>query len=361
MENSWGRVNYLRRSPEALLMGDAFTAVADDEYTLFYNPAALGRHGGLSLSPFKMGFGTTNIVAEKARFRNLPSNDPGALADRFMGSKLYLAGNISSGFKFHHYGLSTFASLTNYMRLENAIHPNMRLHYRYDRGLAFGGAFTFGDDFSRNNSQGNGLGMSVGLGFKRITRKGLAGRLDIFGNDLLQILQDSDSYDSIRSSLGHASGSGWGFDVGIEGNALVDGTLINMGFSILDVGGTIFKKEEGNVSIPKQEMITNFGSSLSQDFGFFDYTVALDVHPMLTRADFGTKLHLGTRIGLLSLWDIYLGWNAGYWSYGAAMKIFMFRLIAGFYSVEGGNTFKANEQKELLISFNLVDFEFDAF
>ena len=34
-------------------MGDAFTAVADDEMTLFYNPAALGRHRGVSIIPFK--------------------------------------------------------------------------------------------------------------------------------------------------------------------------------------------------------------------------------------------------------------------------------------------------------------------
>ena len=41
---------YLARSPRALLMGDAYTAVADDEYTLFYNPAALGRHKGVHIS-----------------------------------------------------------------------------------------------------------------------------------------------------------------------------------------------------------------------------------------------------------------------------------------------------------------------
>ena len=36
-------VRYMARSPKGMLMGDAFTAIADDEYTLFYNPAALGR------------------------------------------------------------------------------------------------------------------------------------------------------------------------------------------------------------------------------------------------------------------------------------------------------------------------------
>lgn len=41
-------VNYLARSPRALLMGDAYTAIADDEFTLFYNPAALGRNKGVS-------------------------------------------------------------------------------------------------------------------------------------------------------------------------------------------------------------------------------------------------------------------------------------------------------------------------
>ena len=40
---------YLDRSEEGLLMGDAYTTLADDESVLFYNPAALGRNEHLTI------------------------------------------------------------------------------------------------------------------------------------------------------------------------------------------------------------------------------------------------------------------------------------------------------------------------
>ena len=45
-------VYYTLRSPKALLMGDAYTTLAEDDYTLFYNPAILARHSGFSLFHF---------------------------------------------------------------------------------------------------------------------------------------------------------------------------------------------------------------------------------------------------------------------------------------------------------------------
>ena len=61
-------VNYLARSPRALLMGDAFTAIADDEFTLFYNPAALGRNKGVSFTLLDPNFGLTDALSESDRF-----------------------------------------------------------------------------------------------------------------------------------------------------------------------------------------------------------------------------------------------------------------------------------------------------
>ena len=64
---------YLQRSPKALLMGDAYTAIADDEYTLFYNPAAMGRHKGLSVYFVNPEVAVTNAIDELDRFENFPS------------------------------------------------------------------------------------------------------------------------------------------------------------------------------------------------------------------------------------------------------------------------------------------------
>ena len=60
----------MARSPRALLMGDAYTAIADDDFTLFYNPAILARHSGFSFYPINPSFTVSNILNEPERFND---------------------------------------------------------------------------------------------------------------------------------------------------------------------------------------------------------------------------------------------------------------------------------------------------
>jgi hypothetical protein len=51
----------LNSSVRALGMGDAFTAVADNEAAMFYNPAGLARVRGLNLKIFDVGAGASGV------------------------------------------------------------------------------------------------------------------------------------------------------------------------------------------------------------------------------------------------------------------------------------------------------------
>jgi len=85
-------MSYLGRSPRALLMGDAYTAIADDEYTLFYNPAALGKNRGVSFTLIDPTLGITDALSEMDRFKNFPSGSGAApqIASRIMDFPIYL-------------------------------------------------------------------------------------------------------------------------------------------------------------------------------------------------------------------------------------------------------------------------------
>ena len=122
-------IRYLYRSPFAILMGDAYTSLADDEYTLFYNPGAISDNKGFFLKPLNPDFAFSNVIypSKLDRFQNLPSNNTAALANRFLDFPIYLHGGISPGLKLGNLGLSFFLSDTTSVVLRNAVHPNIFL------------------------------------------------------------------------------------------------------------------------------------------------------------------------------------------------------------------------------------------
>ena len=105
---------YTMRSPKALLMGDAYTAVNDDEYTLFYNPASLARHkSDLTLYPFSAQLSGTNVLSDMSRFSDFPSTPVGA-ADVLMDYPVHASAGIAPGFKLFNFGISDHDCLSLY-------------------------------------------------------------------------------------------------------------------------------------------------------------------------------------------------------------------------------------------------------
>ena len=361
--------SYLNRSQQALLMGDAFTAVADDENTLFYNPAALGRHSGVSLSLFKPNFEFPDIVQKDIgfdgfnlglsdRFEDWP-NEPAAITDRILGFPLYLQVGATPTIKVGSFGLSLFAVSKTNMVLENAIHPILDLSYRLDRGFIMGYAFGLGK--KPKGKKGNGHFSSLGISLKSVNRQGLEGDFDLFGTELLEIISNSDSYKEIRRNLGYSKGSGFGLDLGWESNYYAGNTRMGFGVSLLDVGGTKFKKSEGISEVPDQEMSLNTGLAFEQKFGFFDYTLSADYHNVIdpyTPAI--SKLKLGARLDF-PIVDLFMGWNGGYMSYGLGVEAFFFKIMLGFYGIEIGQKFRQREGERVVLSISLLEFHFDQF
>ncbi len=354
---------YLARSPKALLMGDAYTAVADDEYTLFYNPAALGRHKGIHISSINPKVELPDILSKNlgrlkfsvdGRYENWPK-EPVGIVDRILGTPLHLGASIAPTMKFENFAFTWLSSSTTDLTLRNATHPTLDMNYRYDRGFLLGAAFPLlggGGDKSMKK-------LSGGFTLKKIDRSSLQGDFDLFGTELLEIIENSDSYKDIRRSLGYSKGSGFGFDVGIEQVYSAGPTTIVMGLSILDIGGTSFSTDEGLDDIPDQKMSTNFGAAFSQEYGLFDYTVSMDFSPILDpQTDFLTKLKLGFKASVPGF-EFLMGINGGYWSYGIGLDLFIVKLNVGFYGIESGREFRDLEAERIVFTLNLLDIGFE--
>jgi hypothetical protein len=353
-------VKYIGRSPRALLMGDAYTAIADDEYTLFYNPAAMGRNQGLSFVPIDPAFEVTNVLDELDRFEDFPSNDVSAIADRLLGFPVHLKASAFPGLKMASFGFNLFASSSTSMILRNAVHPLMRIQNSLDRGFVAGFAFNMGKGARKSGSAYTaGVRQSIGVGVKHMNREGLDGTFDLFGTSLLTSISTGvEDVDDLKEAFGFAKGKAWGVDLGYEVMFATTTTQFTMAASILDVGDTQFRKVGGTGDVPIQEMSINTGLSFRQDFKILDYTLSFDLHPLNQGLDFLRTAHAGAEINL-PLVSVLAGWNAGYLSYGAALKLWPVKLYVGFYGVELGVDYKQEPGKRAVIQLSLFELNFD--
>lgn len=363
-------VHYLNRSPRGMLTGDAYLASATDEYSLFYNPAALGRHYGFSMTPFQVDASATNVLAYEDKFKNFPQHDPIAISDRVMGVPVHAHAGTTPGVKMGGFGFSGLVNQTGNIILRNKTSPTMDIDYIYDRGYVIGYGHAFGSGKPRQKKSKkkknqpppvkNGYIFSVGAAYKSIYRDSLSGSFPLFGTELINVVSSAGDldYKKLRDQLGYTKGKGEGFDAGIDYTVYKGNTETSWAISALDIGDTSFSVTQGTGIIPKQKMMIMSGLSFKQDFGLFDYRLSLDLHPINSYIDLNRKIHAGVEFGP-KIVRFLGGYNAGYMSYGAMVDLFIFRVIGGFYGIETGSKFKDEESKRFLIYASLLDFSFE--
>jgi hypothetical protein len=349
---------YLNRSPRALLMGDAFTSLASDDYTLFYNPAGLARTTGIAFKFVNFDLGFSDYYHDQEKFENIPSDVTG-ISNRFLGYPIYVHAGTTPTIKMMGFGFSLMANNTTTLVLRNAITPLIDIDYRYDRGFVMGYAYTLGT-FAKAKKESTGSGTSIGMSVKHINREGLKGTYHLFGTNLISKINTAESgnMSSILESLGYTKGDGWGVDTGFLQTFKTGISETALGFSILDVGDTQFRKTSGTGTIPRQDMSVNFGASFKQDYKIFDYAFSCDIHPINDPMELQRKLHFGFQFGL-PLVRAFAGMNAGYVSYGLQFRFWPISILAGFYSAEIGADFKQEEAKRAILYVSLFDFSFD--
>ena len=349
---------YFHKSPEGLLMGDAYTAVADDENTLFYNPAALGRHRGASISLINPKVEVTDALDKNItkfkfgiddKYKDWPKSSEG-IAQRILGIPFHISTSGVPSIKMQHFGLNFFANTKVSMILENAVHPNLNIDYRLDRGLIIGHAFIFG---KRKNHT------SLGFALKQVQRNGLQGRYDLFSPQLISFTENSRNYRKLLKDLGYSQGKGWGADLGLEKVITNKKNQWVFGASFLDIGEIHFKKLKGTGKIPDQKSSFNIGVSYSKDSLFLDYVIDFDykniIDPVGSKI---SKFSMGTRLKF-PLITFYFGQNGGHKSYGIGIDFFMFEVLAGFYGVETGYDYKQREGERAMVLVRLMDVHFD--
>lgn len=350
---------YTVRSPEGLLMGDAFTAVNDDNFTLFYNPASLGRHKrDFTLHPINMTFGGSNVLTDMDRFSDFP-DEPVEASKVLMDYPVHVSAGTAPGFKLFNVGVSFIANESFDALLRNSAHPMLDLDLRSDRGVMMGVGIPLGP--SRLNKRAHsGSQTSLGIGAKYIERTGVRDTLALAGPTVVDSLGKDELQDLLKE-LGQVKGIGYGFDAGLEHVVRQGNTQYVLGLAALDIGTTKFKEESNpnNLEVSDIRDQVNLGMAMGQSFTGFHYILSADIRALNEEMDFGKRLRFGAQLGLPGL-KLMGGLNSGYYSYGATLDLAMFKLTAGFYDLELGSKYKQIKSRRFVLYLSLFDFSFDA-
>lgn len=349
---------YTMRSPRGLLMGDAFTAVNDDDFTLFYNPASLARHKkDFTLYPFNPQLNGTNLLNDLDRFEDFP-DEPVAASKVLMDYPAHASAGIAPGFKLFNFGVSFFASESYDVLLRNPAHPMLDLDLHSDKGIVVGMGIPLGSSRINKKSQ-SGSQTSIGLSAKYIERTGIRDTLALTSEVVADSLGQDELQDIIKK-LGQTKGVGYGFDAGLEHVVRQGSSQFVMSLAALDITGTTFtesKKENLQVADIRDQV--NLGLAAGQDFKLFHYILSADVRGLNEEMDFGKRLRVGAQVGIPGI-KLLAGMNSGYYSYGAMLDMNMIKVTAGFYDIEIGSKYKQTKSKRFVIYLSLFDFSFDA-
>lgn len=344
----------LVQSPKALLMGDAFTAVNDDSYTLFYNPASMARHKkAFSLYPIQGHISGTNILKDMDRFKDFP-DEPIGVADLMMNYPVHASVGTAPGFKIYNFGFNLIANDSYDALLRNKSHPMLDVDFKSDRGFIAGVAFPLGDKRIRDN---HGSQTSLGVSAKYIGRKGIRDTIALTGPTMIDAL-GKDELEQVLQALGRTEGKSWGYDVGLEHVVRSRHTQFVAGLTYLDIGDTQFKSGDKEVRMSDVDGRLNLGVAFGQKFNLFHYVLSADLKSLNQELDFQQRLKAGIEVGIPGL-SLLAGMNGGYYSYGAKLNLGLASLMAGFYDLEIGHHYQQTKSRRMIIYLSLFDFSFD--
>ncbi len=364
---------YLIRSPKALLMGDAYTAVNNDEFTMYYNPASLSRHANdLTLYTFPGQVNGNNVLADSDKFQDFPQTTTGA-ADLLMNYPVHVSAGTSPGFRMFNFGFSILTQDSVDLIVRNQANPMLEIDYHVDRGFIAGYSHVLGDSKlskksrkkkkKETSSTGTGSQTSIGFGLKYIKRKGLADSLFLGGAEAMDIINNSENLDEIGSLLGVTEGQTLSYDIGFEHVERFGPFEWVFGLAGLDVLNAEFTEDSASIENGKEvadiKRQVNLGSAIKADFGLVDFTISADIRQLSEQIDPLMRTRLGFALGLPGL-TLMGGVNSGYYSYGAMLNLGIVKVLGGFYDLEMGNRANQIKNKRFVIYINLFSFSFDA-
>ena len=314
----------LYRGIRPLGMGGAFTAVADDENALFYNPAGLS-----NIDKFSIGLINPLIeVSEKSidlinDVQDTDMDDTGETSDllrEYVGEPQHIRVGLFPyvGFNIANAGvmIGGMAQETIDAEIRNPPWPEAHINFVKDIGL-FGGA---------------GLklpfqGVRIGATVKMIDRESLEEMYtaaDIADDDFEDMLEDD-----LNSGSGFSADIGAIYTLPFKSIVKTDIGLTIQNIPEMDMGKAADVKTQANLGVAVQKSFAKFTLIGALDYKDISHNIGED-------DDHYKRIHMGTELQFPVVFAIRAGLNQGYYSAGASIDLWFFKLDVATYGEEVG-------------------------
>jgi hypothetical protein len=299
----------LFRGIRAQGMGNAFTAIADDEQAIFYNPAGLA---GVKNFSFVFGSGSLDVsndlVTGFPTYLSAVSNLSLSSLNAFVGKDIYARAQGISAVTVPGFGMAVIYDQQMAVRLKNQSLP---------QGV-IGSQTTYG------------FQMGFGTAIAKLKRKrgelrfGVAGkvlwRLGGYQSPSLTQVMALDSKSIMNNFAG--KGIGYGIDSGFQFvyNFRKTWSLLS-GLSFTDIGSTSFSS-----GADPQRMNSTFGLGVKYKGPDMTMTIAYDFSRIFDNVDWPKKSHLGAEFRFPMI-SVYAGLNQVSFTYGFGLDLWLFKLM----------------------------------
>lgn len=329
----------LLRSPEALAMGGAYTAIVDDVDAPFYNPAGVAAIDHLSVHYVSVAPTISNWVLTGWSTLSDLRNPSGATVNQLMGKNIYVQGTTTAAVLAPGFAIVGLYDVQGALYAKNQALPKIEYGYQTTSGVQAAFAFSTTDGRRRGRGKKNTEFMNewrFGLGAKLLSRTG--GYRLLAPSELFSVSTTS------LSSLVGGKGTAYGFDLGVQRVQRVNKNLtFHWGAAFLNMGDVTF----GNGATPLRGDVTT-GVAVTVKKGIAGVTLAYDIAQVNASDDFSKKQNFGTRLRLPML-DIYGGFHQGFLTYGAAFDVWVMRVAAAVYQEELGAYQKQNPESRMTL------------
>lgn len=314
----------LHRGVRPLGMGGAFTALADDENALFYNPAGLSAIQRFDLAVVNPLVDVSKKSIELFQdYQDIDTDDVGQVTDlmrKYIGEHQHLQLSLFpyAGFRVADTGVMVggLAQAVADVDIRNPAWPEAYVDFVQDIGLIAGAGLKVPI-----------TGLKLGVAAKYLHRKSL--------EEIYTAPDIADNGFEDRFEDEQKSGSGFSLDMGaIYTLPFFELIKTDVGLAILnipqmDMGDARDIKTQANIGIACEKALAKF--RLVGTLDYLDLTHALDQD-----GDIGKRLHAGLELRTPFYLAVRVGVNQGYFTAGATADFRFLRLDFATYAEEAG-------------------------